>query len=213
MNIEIAAICDAATANGIGGRLNILGAFDRVFPAKVDLLASNGVCFLYNSERLREEANKCLERIAWRIALCLPVSNSAMLRGLPHPLPAFGNRHAQVVPFHRRRLRAPDCAGHGIEHSLRACRRRARHGGHKPGAEYAASADCTPRQIHCTPHYRRRGSDIPAALYSRRPAGQTRSASCRRRNQELGKHARPFQHPGNLVVCRGNVFVSRVQRH
>ena len=34
MTIEIAAICDAATANGIGGRLNILGAFDRVFPAK-----------------------------------------------------------------------------------------------------------------------------------------------------------------------------------
>ena len=32
MNIEIAAICDAATANGIGGRLNILGAFDRAFP-------------------------------------------------------------------------------------------------------------------------------------------------------------------------------------
>lgn len=31
MNIEIAAICDAATANGIGGRLNILGAFDRIF--------------------------------------------------------------------------------------------------------------------------------------------------------------------------------------
>jgi len=32
MNIEIASICDAATANGAGGRLNILGAFDRVFP-------------------------------------------------------------------------------------------------------------------------------------------------------------------------------------
>ena len=31
MNIEIAAICDAATANGAGGRLNILGAFDRIF--------------------------------------------------------------------------------------------------------------------------------------------------------------------------------------
>ncbi|MCF0225549.1 MAG: hypothetical protein HUK20_14880 [Fibrobacter sp.] len=31
MNIEIAAICDAATANGVGGRLNILGAFDRIF--------------------------------------------------------------------------------------------------------------------------------------------------------------------------------------
>ena len=32
MNIEIASICDAATANGAGGRLNILGAFDRIFP-------------------------------------------------------------------------------------------------------------------------------------------------------------------------------------
>ena len=31
MNIEIASICDAATANGVGGRLNILGAFDRIF--------------------------------------------------------------------------------------------------------------------------------------------------------------------------------------
>ena len=31
MNIEIAAICDAATANEVGGRLNILGAFDRIF--------------------------------------------------------------------------------------------------------------------------------------------------------------------------------------
>ena len=31
MNIEIAAICDAATAHDVGGRLNILGAFDRIF--------------------------------------------------------------------------------------------------------------------------------------------------------------------------------------
>ncbi|MCF0216078.1 MAG: hypothetical protein HUK21_06350 [Fibrobacteraceae bacterium] len=31
MNIEVASICDAATANGPGGRLNILGAFDRIF--------------------------------------------------------------------------------------------------------------------------------------------------------------------------------------
>lgn len=31
MNIEIAALCDAATANGASGRLNILGAFDRIF--------------------------------------------------------------------------------------------------------------------------------------------------------------------------------------
>ena len=31
MNIEIAAICDPAIANDAGGRLNILGAFDRIF--------------------------------------------------------------------------------------------------------------------------------------------------------------------------------------
>ena len=31
MIVEVASICDAATANGAGGRLNILGAFDRVF--------------------------------------------------------------------------------------------------------------------------------------------------------------------------------------
>ena len=31
MIVEVASICDAATANGSGGRLNILGAFDRVF--------------------------------------------------------------------------------------------------------------------------------------------------------------------------------------
>ena len=31
MIVEIASICDAATANGVAGRLNILGAFDRIF--------------------------------------------------------------------------------------------------------------------------------------------------------------------------------------
>lgn len=31
MIVEIASICDAATANGVGGRLNILGSFDRIF--------------------------------------------------------------------------------------------------------------------------------------------------------------------------------------
>lgn len=38
MNIEVAAICDAATANGMGGRLNILGAFDRVFSPKFPMV-------------------------------------------------------------------------------------------------------------------------------------------------------------------------------
>ncbi len=51
----------------------------QVFPAKIDLLASNGFCFLYNSERLREEVNKCLEKIVWRIALCLPVNLCELL--------------------------------------------------------------------------------------------------------------------------------------
>lgn len=31
MIVEIASICDAATANDAGGRLNILGSFDRIF--------------------------------------------------------------------------------------------------------------------------------------------------------------------------------------
>lgn len=31
MIVEIASICDAATANGVGGRMNILGSFDRIF--------------------------------------------------------------------------------------------------------------------------------------------------------------------------------------
>lgn len=51
----------------------------KVFPAKIDLLASNGVCFLYNSAGLKDAANKCLERIAWRIALCLPVNLCELL--------------------------------------------------------------------------------------------------------------------------------------
>lgn len=42
------------------------------FPALVDLFANKGTCFLYNSSSTRTEANLCLERLAWRIALCMP---------------------------------------------------------------------------------------------------------------------------------------------
>lgn len=44
------------------------------FPALIDLLFSKGFCFLYDSKENRETVNCCLERIAWRIALCLPSS-------------------------------------------------------------------------------------------------------------------------------------------
>lgn len=51
----------------------------KVFPAKIDLLASNSVCFLYNSAELKDASNRCLEKIAWRIALCLPVNLCELL--------------------------------------------------------------------------------------------------------------------------------------
>lgn len=44
-----------------------------VLPALINLRTTNGTCFLYNSDVTRKEANNCLERIAWRMALCLPV--------------------------------------------------------------------------------------------------------------------------------------------
>lgn len=45
---------------------------DTSFPALIDLFASKGTCFLYDSTKTRNEVNLCLERIAWRLALCLP---------------------------------------------------------------------------------------------------------------------------------------------
>lgn len=43
------------------------------FPALIDPVATNGICFLYNSSENRSEVNVCLERIAWRIASSLPI--------------------------------------------------------------------------------------------------------------------------------------------
>ena len=44
-----------------------------VFPALIDLFDTKGTCFLYSASENRREVNNCLERIAWRIALCLPI--------------------------------------------------------------------------------------------------------------------------------------------
>lgn len=44
-----------------------------VFPALIDLFDTKGTCFLYGSAENKREVNNCLERIAWRIALNLPI--------------------------------------------------------------------------------------------------------------------------------------------
>lgn len=44
-----------------------------VFPALIDLHDTKGTCFLYGSSENKREVNNCLERIAWRIALSLPI--------------------------------------------------------------------------------------------------------------------------------------------
>lgn len=44
-----------------------------VFPALIDLFDTKGICFLYSSSENRREVNNCMERIAWRIALSLPI--------------------------------------------------------------------------------------------------------------------------------------------
>lgn len=41
-------------------------------PALIDFTESNGLCFLYNSEDGRQNANRCIERLAWRIAALVP---------------------------------------------------------------------------------------------------------------------------------------------
>lgn len=54
--------------------IGALQAPNAIFPALIDLRTVNGVCFLYDSDETKETVNNCLERIAWRMALCLPVN-------------------------------------------------------------------------------------------------------------------------------------------
>ena len=41
-------------------------------PALYDLSTGKGLCFLYNNEYCQRQANACIERLVWRIALCVP---------------------------------------------------------------------------------------------------------------------------------------------
>lgn len=41
-------------------------------PALIDLKERSSVCFLYNSPQTRASVNHCIERMAWRLATCLP---------------------------------------------------------------------------------------------------------------------------------------------
>ena len=41
-------------------------------PALYDISTGKGLCFLYNSELGQRQANACIERLVWRIALCVP---------------------------------------------------------------------------------------------------------------------------------------------
>ena len=41
-------------------------------PALYDLSTGKGLCFLYNNDYNQRQANACIERLAWRIALCVP---------------------------------------------------------------------------------------------------------------------------------------------
>ena len=44
-----------------------------VFPALIDLYDTKGTCFLYGCDENKSEVNNCLERVAWRMALSMPV--------------------------------------------------------------------------------------------------------------------------------------------
>ena len=59
MNIEIAAICDAATANDAGGRMNILGAFDRIFAKFPLVIPQCSAAFRLRYQR-SEAVDRCL---------------------------------------------------------------------------------------------------------------------------------------------------------
>ncbi len=49
-----------------------LGGGSVPLPALVDLSSVKGLCLLYNNESLRIAANRCLERLAWRLAVTVP---------------------------------------------------------------------------------------------------------------------------------------------
>ena len=60
MIVEIASICDAATANGAGGRLNILGAFDRIFSKFPLIIPQCATAFRIRYQRSETGVHKLL---------------------------------------------------------------------------------------------------------------------------------------------------------
>ena len=48
--------------------------YDKQIPALIDLFTNKGICFLYNTDKNRDIVNRCLEKVIWRIALCLPTN-------------------------------------------------------------------------------------------------------------------------------------------
>lgn len=68
-------------------------------PALVDLNEVKGLCLLYNDETSRSRANRCLERLAWRLAVTVPshLCDIVMYNG-GNPGDAF-NTHSRINKF------------------------------------------------------------------------------------------------------------------
>lgn len=68
-------------------------------PALVDLNEIKGLCFLYNNESNRQRVNHVLERIAWRLALCVPSNlGDIVLYNGGNPGDCF-NTHARINKY------------------------------------------------------------------------------------------------------------------
>lgn len=67
-------------------------------PAFIDLLQYKGFCFLYDNEENRQNANRSIERLVWRLALSLPVTLCDFILyngGIPGD---NFNSHSQIAP-------------------------------------------------------------------------------------------------------------------
>lgn len=62
-----------------GVSIGSLSSPKAVFPALIDLFDTKGVCFLYGCAENKREVNNCLERIAWRMTLSLPIDLCELL--------------------------------------------------------------------------------------------------------------------------------------
>ena len=75
-------ILDDSTASGFpsdGIFVGMLKGPQIEVPALVDLLEAKGLCLLYNSARMKESANRCIERLVWRLAVSLPIKNTEFI--------------------------------------------------------------------------------------------------------------------------------------